>query len=64
MANSCDNMQVVYEEMSCCKMESDWWIGGFKFVKNCMFIYYNDWVCSDWTLGIVLRYVMDKVRCG
>ena len=38
MANSCDNMQVVYEEMSCCKMESDWWIGGFKFVKNCMFI--------------------------
>ena len=50
--------------MSCCKMESDWWIGGFNFVKNCMFIWYNDWVCSDWTLGIVLRYVMGKVRCG
>ena len=53
-------MQVVYEEMThngeksyLAKLNL---IDGIQFrhVKNClMFIWYNDWVCSDWTLDVV-----------
>ena len=53
-------MQVVYEEMThngeksyLAKLNL---IDGIQFrhVKNClMFMWCNDWVCSDWTLDIV-----------
>ena len=53
-------MQVVYKEMThngeksyLAKLNL---IDGiqFRYVKNClMFMWCNDWVCSDWTLDVV-----------
>ena len=55
-----DKMQVIYRGMTSDGAEynlAKWnLLGGIQFrrVKNCpVFMYCNDWVCSEWTLNIV-----------
>ena len=71
-----NKMQVVYKEMACDGAKSNlakWNLIGaipFKHLKNClMFMWYNDKVCSDWTLDVVFivrdgMSVVWHVCCG